>query len=129
MVGMFIEWSSKKLMCFFRWLEIHKETRGPKVTKRVPSVFVYKAFIFQPILIKCIALWDRKSTRSELPANNLRRISTMYVRGYLQGSENGRVVTIDYSISLCYTRNIVQLNSFYIKLDSKHFFLKKNWKI
>jgi hypothetical protein len=29
-----------------------------------------------------------------LPANNLRRISTMYVRGYLQGSENGRVVTI-----------------------------------
>ena len=25
-----------------------------------------------------------------LPANNLRRISTMYVRGYLQGSENGR---------------------------------------
>ena len=31
---------------------------------------------------------------SELPANNLRRISTMYVRGYLQGSENGRVVTI-----------------------------------
>ena len=27
-------------------------------------------------------------------ANNLRRISTMYVRGYLQGSENGRVVTI-----------------------------------
>jgi hypothetical protein len=26
--------------------------------------------------------------------NNLRRISTMYVRGYLQGSENGRVVTI-----------------------------------
>jgi hypothetical protein len=31
---------------------------------------------------------------TELPANNLRRISTMYVRGYLQGSENGRVVTI-----------------------------------
>jgi hypothetical protein len=29
-----------------------------------------------------------------IPANNLRRISTMYVRGYLQGSENGRVVTI-----------------------------------
>ena len=29
-----------------------------------------------------------------LPANNLRRISTMYVQGYLQGSENGRVVTI-----------------------------------
>jgi hypothetical protein len=28
------------------------------------------------------------------PANNLRRISTMYVRGYLQGIENGRVVTI-----------------------------------
>jgi hypothetical protein len=25
---------------------------------------------------------------------NLRRISTMYVRGYLQGSENVRVVTI-----------------------------------
>ena len=24
-----------------------------------------------------------------------KRISTMYVRGYLQGSENGRVVTID----------------------------------
>ena len=49
----------------------------------------------------------------------------MYVRGYLQGSENGRVITIDYSISLCYTRNIVQLNSLYIKFDSKHFFLKK----
>jgi hypothetical protein len=31
---------------------------------------------------------------TQLPANNLRRISTMYVRGYLQGSENGRVVTI-----------------------------------
>jgi hypothetical protein len=31
---------------------------------------------------------------TKLPANNLRRISTMYVRGYLQGSENGRVVTI-----------------------------------
>jgi hypothetical protein len=30
-----------------------------------------------------------------LPANNLRRISTMYVRGYLLGSENGLVVTID----------------------------------
>ena len=29
------------------------------------------------------------------PANNLRRISTMYVRGYLQGNENGRVVTVD----------------------------------
>jgi hypothetical protein len=29
-----------------------------------------------------------------LPANNLRRISTMYVRGYLQGSENVRVATI-----------------------------------
>jgi len=29
-----------------------------------------------------------------LPANNLRRISTMYVQGYLQGCENGRVVTI-----------------------------------
>jgi hypothetical protein len=31
---------------------------------------------------------------TELPANNLKRISTMYVQGYLQGSENGRVVTI-----------------------------------
>ena len=31
-----------------------------------------------------------------LPANNLRRISTIYVRGYLQGSENGRVVTIGH---------------------------------
>jgi hypothetical protein len=29
-----------------------------------------------------------------LPANNLRIIYTIYVRGYLQGSENGRVVTI-----------------------------------
>ena len=29
-----------------------------------------------------------------LPANNLRRISTIYIRVYLQGSENGRVVTI-----------------------------------
>jgi hypothetical protein len=27
-----------------------------------------------------------------------------------------------YSISLRYTRNIMQLNSFYIKFDSKHFF-------
>jgi hypothetical protein len=32
--------------------------------------------------------------------NNLRRISTMYVRGYLQGSENGRVVTIAFSSDL-----------------------------
>jgi hypothetical protein len=36
---------------------------------------------------------EEKKNR-QLPANNLRRISTMYVRGYLQGSENGRVVTI-----------------------------------
>jgi fructose 1,6-bisphosphatase len=28
--------------------------------------------------------------------NNLRRISTLYVRGYLQGSENGRVATIAF---------------------------------
>jgi hypothetical protein len=28
-----------------------------------------------------------------------------------------------YSISLRYTRNIAQLNSFYIKFNSKHFFL------
>ena len=34
-----------------------------------------------------------------LSANNLRRIFTMYVRGYLQGSENGRVVTIGCSSS------------------------------
>ena len=32
---------------------------------------------------------------AKLPANNLRRISTIYIRGYLQGSENGRVVTIE----------------------------------
>ena len=42
---------------------------------------------------------------TQLPANNLRRISTMYVRGYLQGSENGRVVTIAmkaaFSIQSC----------------------------
>jgi len=31
---------------------------------------------------------------AKLPANNLRRIYTIYVRAYLQGSENGRVVTI-----------------------------------
>jgi uncharacterized protein YPO0396 len=30
-----------------------------------------------------------------LAANNLRRISTTYLRGYWKGSENGRVVTID----------------------------------
>jgi len=29
-----------------------------------------------------------------IPANNLRRISTIYLRGYWKGSENGRVVTI-----------------------------------
>jgi hypothetical protein len=29
-----------------------------------------------------------------LPTNNLRRISTIYLRGYWKGSENGRVVTI-----------------------------------
>ena len=29
-----------------------------------------------------------------LPANNLRRMSTIYLRGYWKGSENGRVVTI-----------------------------------
>ena len=28
------------------------------------------------------------------PANNLKRISTTYLRGYWKGSENGRVVTI-----------------------------------
>jgi hypothetical protein len=31
---------------------------------------------------------DQSETRIA-PANNLRRISTIYVRGYLQGSENG----------------------------------------
>jgi len=31
-----------------------------------------------------------------LPANYLRRISTIYLRGYCKGSENGRVVTIGY---------------------------------
>jgi len=30
-----------------------------------------------------------------LAANNLKRISTTYLRGYWKGSENGRVVTID----------------------------------
>ena len=30
-----------------------------------------------------------------LPANNLRKISTTYLRGYWKGSENGRVVTIE----------------------------------
>jgi hypothetical protein len=29
-----------------------------------------------------------------LPANNLRRISTTYLRSYWKGSENGRLVTI-----------------------------------
>ena len=40
----------------------------------------------------------------------------------------------DYSISLHYTLNIVQLNSFYIKFDSKHFFYLyintiTNWRV
>jgi hypothetical protein len=30
-----------------------------------------------------------------LPANNLKRISTIYLQGYWKGSENGRVVTIE----------------------------------
>ena len=30
---------------------------------------------------------------------------------------------LENSVILCYTRNIVQLNSFYIKFDSKHFYL------
>ena len=39
-----------------------------------------------------------------------------------------------YSISLCYTRNIMQLTSFYIKFDSKHFFIYlinniTNWRV
>jgi hypothetical protein len=40
-----------------------------------------------------------------------------------------------YSISLRYTRNIVQLSSFYIKFDSKHFFFINiintitNWRV
>ena len=39
-----------------------------------------------------------------------------------------------YRISLRYTRNIVQLNSFYIKFDSKHFFFYiintiTNWRV
>ena len=29
-----------------------------------------------------------------LPANNLRRISTIYLRGYWKGNENDRLVTI-----------------------------------
>jgi len=32
---------------------------------------------------------------AKLPANSLRRISTIYVRGYMQGNENGRVLTIE----------------------------------
>jgi hypothetical protein len=31
-----------------------------------------------------------------LPANNLRRISTIYLQGYWMGSENGQVVTIGF---------------------------------
>jgi hypothetical protein len=34
-----------------------------------------------------------------LPANNLRKISTTYLRGYWKGSENGRVVTIESIVS------------------------------
>jgi hypothetical protein len=31
-----------------------------------------------------------------LPANYLRKMSTIYLRGYWKGSKNGRVVTIAY---------------------------------
>ena len=41
----------------------------------------------------CLPYWIfARLNLTYLPANNLRRISTMYVQGYLQGSENGRVV-------------------------------------
>jgi hypothetical protein len=40
--------------------------------------------------MKCTRIGEKGATARV----NLRRISTMYVRGYLQGSENGRVVTI-----------------------------------
>ena len=46
----------------------------------------------------CLPYWifvDYILVRLNLTScKNLRRISTMYIQGYLQGSENGRVVTI-----------------------------------
>ena len=46
----------------------------------------------------CLPYWifvDYIFCAAYLAANNLRRISTTYLRGYWKGSENGRVVTID----------------------------------
>jgi hypothetical protein len=53
--------------------------------------------IFYLVCLPCWIFVDYIFVRfnlTYLPANNLRRISTMYVRGYLQGSENDRVATI-----------------------------------
>jgi 1-acyl-sn-glycerol-3-phosphate acyltransferase len=46
LVGMFIGWSSKKFMFFF---VDRKNTKVTKMSKRVFSVFVCEAFIFQVI--------------------------------------------------------------------------------
>ena len=55
----------------------------------------------------------------------------MYVRGYLQGSENGRVVTIDIIASLCgelfgwLLFNVV----FKWASDNLHFILEPRWSL
>jgi hypothetical protein len=69
-----------------------------------------------------------------LPANNLRRISTIYLRGYWKGSENGRVVTIDKYASLYkidkinndYNNSQVPHRSHITKIRSKGRHLKHN---
>ena len=56
MEGMFSGISSKKCM-FFVNQRYMKETRGPNVSKRVLSVFVCGAFIFQPILMDIFVMF------------------------------------------------------------------------
>jgi hypothetical protein len=56
------------------------------------------AKIFGAFRVKNSDLTPKNHIFPILGGDNLRRISTMYVRGYLQGSENGRVVTIDFTL-------------------------------
>jgi hypothetical protein len=69
--------------------------------------------IFLAISLSELLFWQRngaKYSESEIKKDNFTvKLSFLF--------------NLENSVILRYTRNIVQLNSFYIKFDSKHFYL------
>jgi hypothetical protein len=81
----------------------HKFVTGATFLQLVDDVYRMHVHIqivqFGSALSWSFEVWHHSQflpDRHVLMQTPLRRISTMYVRGYLQGSENGRVVTIDW---------------------------------